>query len=298
MAVQPAILIYNPKAGRWRNQRTVDELLHELSTDGPEVEAQATTEPGEATALARRAAALHAPVVFALGGDGTLREVAAGLLGTDTVLGPLPGGTTNVVTQALGLPSAPLAAARALKTLPARDMDVGLCGAEPFLMQASLGLDAHVMEAVPPLAKRWLGRGAVGVWAAKGWLEYDFAEFELLVDGHPVSATFAAVCNLPFYGGRVRLVPQARADDGVLDVLLFHGAGRRAAAGFGRDLLSGRHLERADVSVLRAREVVLTDPDVPLQIDGDAVPNRLGTEIRLAPSRLRILAGSRIMGPL
>jgi hypothetical protein len=50
------------------------------------------------------------------------------------------------------------------------------------------------------------------------------------------------------------------------------------------------------VAVLRASEIVLTDPDVPLQIDGDAVANRLGTEIRLATDRLRILAGSRIMG--
>jgi diacylglycerol kinase family enzyme len=222
--------------------------------------------------------------------------VAAGLLGTDTVLGPLPGGTTNVVVQALGLPSAPLAAARALKTLPVRELDVGVCGDATFLMQASLGLDARIMGAVPPRAKRWLGRGAVGVWGAKAWWEYDYAEFELLVDGHAVSATFAAVCNLAFYGGRIQLIPQARADDGVLDVLLFQGAGRRAAAGFGRDLLAGRHLERDDVSVLRAREVVLTDPDVPLQVDGDAIANRLGTEIRLAQRRLRILAGSRIMG--
>lgn len=294
--MQPAILIYNPKAGRWRNRQAIDELVRELSTDGPEVEPQETTQPGEATALARRAAQLRAPLVFVLGGDGTLREAAAGLLGSTTVLGPLPGGTTNVVVQALGLPSEPLAAARVLKTLPARELDVGLCGQSPFLMQASLGLDAHVMDAVPPAAKRWLGRGAVGVWAAKGWWEYDYREFELLVDGHAVSATFAAVCNLPFYGGRVRLIPQARADDGVLDVLLFHGSGRRAAASFGRALLAGRHLERGDVSVLRAHEVVLTDPDVPLQIDGDAVANRLGTEIRLADSRLRILAGSRIMG--
>jgi diacylglycerol kinase family enzyme len=294
--VQPAILIYNPKAGRGLDRRSIDALIRELSTDGPEVEAQATHEPGEATALARRAAGLGAPLVFALGGDGTLCEVAAGLLGTETVLGPLPGGTTNVVVQALGLPTSPLAAARELKTLPVRQLDVGLCGERPFLMQASLGLDAHIMDSVPPLAKRWLGRGAVGVWGAKAWLEYDYPEFEVLVDGHAVSATFAAVCNLPFYGGRIPLVPQARADDGVLDVLLFQGGGRRATAGFGRDLLAGRHLQRDDVAVLRASEIVLTDPDVPLQIDGDAVANRLGTEIRLATDRLRILAGSRIMG--
>ncbi len=65
---------------------------------------------------------------------------------------------------------------------------------------------------------------------------------------------------------------------------------------FARDLRKGRHLERDDVAILTAREVVITDPDVPLQVDGDALPNRLGTQIRLAGVALRVLAGSTIMG--
>lgn len=293
--MQPAILIYNPKAGRWRNRGAVDRLAAELASDGPEVEVSATRGPGHASDLARQAAANGAPLAFALGGDGTVREVAAGLLGSETVLGALPGGTTNVVVRALGLPQDALAAARALKNFPAREFDVGLCGDEVFLMQASIGLDAAVMSAVSPRAKRFFGRAAVGLAGLGAWWRYDYPEFELLVDGHAVSATFAAVCNLPLYGGDLRLIPQARPDDGRLDVLLFRGSGRRETLGFGRDLLAGKHLERDDVSVLSAREVVVTDPDVPLQVDGDVLPNRLGTEIRLAADRLRILAPSTIM---
>ncbi|MDH3522291.1 MAG: diacylglycerol kinase family lipid kinase [Acidobacteriota bacterium] len=293
----PAILVYNPRAGRWPKERLVADLVRELATDGPPIEAHATRGRGDATALAREASAAGAPIVFALGGDGTLREAAAGLLGSDTVLGVLPGGTANVVARALGLPAEPLAAARALKGLPALAIDVGRCGDEIFLMQASLGLDARALRAVSPLAKRWLGRAAVVLAGLGAWWRHDDAEFELLVDGHSVGATFAAACNLAFYGGDARLAPGARPDDGLLDVVLFRGAGRRATLAFVRDVLAGRHLERDDVSVLKAVEVVILDPDVALQIDGDPIANRLGTEIRLAGQRLRILAPSTIMSP-
>ncbi len=294
--MQPAILIHNPVAGRHGRRRLLAALVRELSTDGPPIETLATRRPGDATALARRAANDGAPIVFALGGDGTVREVAAGLLGGNAVLGVLPAGTTNVVARALGLPLQPLAAARSLKRLAAREIDVGLCGEHAFLMMASLGLDAGALRGASPLAKRWLGRAAVALAGLGAWWRHDYAEFELLIDGHAVGATFAAACNLPLYGGDVRLAPDARPDDGKLDVVLFRGTGRRATLAFARDVVTGRHLSRADVSVVKASEIVVTDPDAPLQIDGDPIANRLGTEIRLADERLRILAPSTIMG--
>ncbi len=200
-----------------------------------------------------------------------------------------------MVTRALGLPPEPLAAARTLKRLPAQELDVGLCGDEVFLMMASLGVDARALRGVSPTAKRWLGRAAVALAGLGAWWRHDYAEFELLIDGHAVGATFAAACNLPLYGGDIRLAPDARPDDGALEIVLFRGAGRRATLSFARDVLAGRHLARDDVSRLKATEVVVTDPDAPLQIDGDAIVNRLGTEIRLADQRLRILAPSAIM---
>ena len=228
--MHPAILIHNPVAGRHGRRRLLAALVRELSTDGPEIETLATRGVGDATALARRAANDGAPIVFALGGDGTVREVAAGLLGGNAVLGVLPAGTTNVVARALGLPLQPLAAARSLKRLPAREIDVGLCGDEAFLMMASLGLDAIALRGASPLAKRWFGRAAVALAGLGAWWHHDYAEFELLIDGHAVGATFAAACNLPLYGGDVRLAPDARPDDGKLDVVLFRGSGRRANA--------------------------------------------------------------------
>ncbi len=294
MAVAP--LIYNPAAGPWRSRSMAARVATELRRDGPAIDIVATASPGEATTIAAEAADAGAPIVFVLGGDGTIREAAAGLLGTDCVLGALPGGTTNVVTRALGLPADPLAAARALKGLPARAIDVGLCGSEVFLMQASMGLDGRVLAGVSAHLKRVAGRLAVAVAGLAAWWRYDYREFEILVDDHPVHATFAAVCNLPFYAGSLPLAPDARPDDGRLDLLLFRGRGRRSTLRFARSLLAGRHLELAEVSLLPVEEVVLTDVDTPLQIDGDARPWKLGLEIRLAPGRLNILGASSMIG--
>ncbi len=101
---------------------------------------------GDATGLARAAAAEGFEAVFALGGDGTVREVAAGLLGSGVPLGVLPGGTVNLLARALGLPGDPLAAAALLRPAARpRRLDVGLAGATPFLMMVSAGLDASVL---------------------------------------------------------------------------------------------------------------------------------------------------------
>lgn len=286
--MESSILVYNPRAGRWRTSALVDALLSRLRRTGIAVEAQATHAPGHATRIARRCAQLGAPAVFAFGGDGTLRETAAGLLGSGTAFAPLPGGTTNVVVRALGLPTNPLAAAEILARSAARPLDVGMCGDEPFLMQASTGLDAVVMDRVSPLAKRVLGRIAVGARGLLEWLRYRYPDIDLVADGHPLQATLMAACNLPLYGGPFALAPDARPDDGRLDLVLFRGRGRLSALGFAAALARGTHLARPDVSMVTVDQVELAGTDVLMQLDGDAMRFAAPT-IRLAKSKLQVL---------
>ncbi len=255
------------------------------------IEATPTGAPGEATRLAAAAVAGGAEVVFAFGGDGTLREAAAGLLGTDAALAPLPGGTVNVVALALGVPRNPLQAARALTAGRAIEMDIGRCGDEIFLMQASAGLDARVMARLPPHLKRRLGRAAVLWTGILQWSVYGYPEIELLADGRPARATFAAICNLPYYAGGLLLAPGASVSDGWLDLVLFRGHGRRRTLAFARDLVRGRHLDRGDVELRRVREVELLGPaDLAVQIDGDPLPCRPPVTVSLARQRLRMLS--------
>ncbi len=284
---QPAIVIYNPRAGRWGIAALVDPVLAELAACGVEAEAQATRAPGHATELARRAAAVGAPAVYVLGGDGTLREAAAGLLGSRTALGVLPGGTTNVVARALGVPLTPRAAARALADGVHRELDVGLCGKEPFLMMVSGSFDASVLRRVPAGAKRVFGRALVGAYGLAEWLRWRVPTLDLVADEHALTASFFAVCNLPLYAGPFTLAPGARADDGRLDLVLFHGDTRRALLGFALDLARGGHLRRRDVAQFPVREVRLPGRHL-VQLDGDWREVENAT-VRLAPQRLRML---------
>src|SRR3990167_1624330 len=119
-----AALIFNPVAGPARLRDPLPSLCASLFALGFDLQLRPTEAPGEARALARAAAAGGAEVVFALGGDGTLREVAEGLAGSSCALGALPGGTTNVVARALGLPLTPIAAAQRLARAPVTEVDL------------------------------------------------------------------------------------------------------------------------------------------------------------------------------
>jgi len=285
--VRRAVLIYNPTAGRQRHEQLLDSILRNLRSGGFEVEPVPTRGPGDATRIASQA---ECEVVFAYGGDGTVREVAAGVLGTETALGIVPGGTVNVMAMALGLPRDPLAAARLAGRLEVQKLDVGLVNEAPFLMMVSAGLDSSVLAALDTRLKWRFGRGAYLWQGLQEWWSYPYHRFEIVADGEPFDASFVAVSNIPYYGGTFALAPGARPHDGRLDLVLFRGHGRRATLGFVLDLLRGSHTKRSDVAVRHVIEVELRSPEGAVaQIDGDLCEERLPLTVRIAPAPLRVL---------
>lgn len=286
-----AALIFNPRAGSWRTDQRIEAIRWALTESGYEAQPLPTEAPGHATELARDAAAAGVAFVFAHGGDGTLREVTAGLLGSEVTVAPIPGGTVNVVALALGLPLDPIRAVHALADADTVEMDVGLCGEEVFLMQTSAGLDARVMDRLRPGPKRRFGKAAVAFAGLVQWSTYGFPEIDLLADGRPSRATLVAICNLPFYAGTWQMAPGASATDGVLDLVVFRGTGRRQTLAFARDLVLGRHMQRHDVELTRVKEVELHGPtELSVQLDGDTLPIQLPVTVRLANERIRILS--------
>lgn len=291
--MKKAALIFNPRAGSWQTAQRVAAIQKALAGSGYETEARPTRAPGHASELANEAAASGFEAVFAHGGDGTVRETAAGLVGTGVAMAPIPGGTTNVVARALGLPQHPLRAARALVRTEALEMDVGLCGDEVFLMQTSAGLDAHIMGRLNPWLKRRFGKAAVAYSGALHFATYDYPAIEVIADGRPLSASLMAVCNLPYYAGSYQMAPGASTSDRTLDLVLFRGTGSRDTLAFARDLLLGRHLKRDDVELIRVQRVEIRGPaGLDIQLDGDAMPVELPVTISLHPKSVRVLKPS------
>lgn len=288
--MRSAVLIHNPAAGRGRTHSLVDSILDALRRGGFDAEAWPTTAPGSATQQARDAAAAGKDVVFAFGGDGTLREAAFGLLGTASALGFIPGGTVNVMALTLGIPRRAVLAAEALGAARVREFDVGLCNDQPFLMQASAGIDAAFIQRLDPRLKRAVAKGALLPAAFGALATYPYPRIDLVADGEALDCSFAVVCNIPFYGGNWIMQPEARPDDRKLDLVAFRGKGRLPTLAFARDLLRGRHLGRGDVEVRQVEEVeILGPPELPMQIDGDVFTDPKPVRVRLARRRLRVL---------
>lgn len=285
-----AVLIFNPRAGSWRTGRRVSAIRSALAAVGYDTKPLPTQAPGHASELARESAAAGIDAVFSHGGDGTLREAAAGLLGTGVPLAPIPGGTVNVVAMALGLPQDPLRAARRFAGAGVMEMDVGLCGEDIFLMQASAGVDAHIMGNLYPGLKRRFGKLAVAYSGVLHFSDYDYPTIDLIADGRYLRGTMVAVCNLPFYAGSFQMAPGANISDRALDLVVFRGEGRLETLAFALDVARGRHLGRSDVELVRVQEVVLSGPTgLPVQLDGDTLPVQLPITIGLHPETLRVL---------
>jgi diacylglycerol kinase family enzyme len=158
-------------------------------------------------------------------------------------------------------------------------------------MMVSAGLDARVLSVLDTGLKRRFGQAGILFQGLAEWWRYPFHDLTLTADGRPLAATFAAVANIPLYGGPYRLVPDARPDDGRLELLLFRG-GRAATLAFAADLLrGGRHIRRRDVTVVSVQEVILEGPPgLAAQVDGDLCREALPVTIRLARETLRVLA--------
>ena len=155
------MLVVNSFASSVTARNTV--IVHRRLARGHEVEVVETNRRGHATRYAHDAARRGIDVVIGYGGDGTLNEVATGIAGTDTALGVLPGGSTNVFARTLGLPNDPIAAtelvAQGIDDADLRPIGLGRVNGRFFCFHTGIGFDAAVVEAVERRAslKRWLG---------------------------------------------------------------------------------------------------------------------------------------------
>jgi YegS/Rv2252/BmrU family lipid kinase len=267
------LIIFNPTAGRRRAHR-LWRVLDVMSANGVRLELVETHHAGHATALARDAAAAGARQVVAAGGDGTIAEVANGLNGSGCRLGVIPLGTANVLAHELALPFEPRAVAAALAFGRTRNVwpgiATGAAGSRVFVQMLGAGFDAHVVQRLPPLLKRALGRNAYVVQAAREVLRYKFRAIGVTIDGIDTEAGTVIVSKGHFYGGCFILAPDATPTLPGFTVALFDRSGPFSALAFGAALPLNLISRMPGLRLLRASEVVIRSDHVPMQTDGDS----------------------------
>lgn len=272
-----------------------------------ELEVAYTERRGHATELARAGAASGVDVVVVFAGDGTLNEAANGLVGTDTALAPLPGGSTNVYARTIGVPRDDAEAARSVLRAAAegstRRVGLGLAGGRYFLFHLGIGFDAEVVHQVERHS-RWKRYVAQGLFAAEvvntSLRHWRFSDRRVAVElpgGERIDGCTVAVVSktspYTFVGPRrIEIAPEAGLDS---RLSLTAVRARRvttvlralsSALGTGAALRHHRAvLHRWD---LEALSVTATEP-FPWQVDGDYLGETTELEITFAADALRLV---------
>jgi diacylglycerol kinase family enzyme len=264
-------IILNPIAGA-RRPGLLHAVVERLSQAGAVVTLEETAGPGDATRLARDAIGRgHADVIVAAGGDGTINEVARGVLGQSTPLGIVPLGTANVLALELGLRPRAGDIADMLLSGPAHLVGTGLVEGRIFLMMVGVGFDGVVVHAINPLLKRLTGKGAF-VWAGiKEWIRRPGRDIHLIVDGREKRAAWAIVINGRYFAGPHILSRRGDISQPGLTLFLFRNGGRFALIRYLIALGLGRVERLSDVEVLPMRMVRFVGPEgLEVEVDGDA----------------------------
>ncbi len=280
-----------------------------------------TSDAENGLALTRRAVAAGASLVFAAGGDGTVRACAEALAGTDVPLAIVPLGTANLTARALGLPTQAdravdvgfggrdrridlaridLARSDLARSDLARSGGAGIGGISAggtgaggmwFAAMAGIGLDAAVVGAARERLKRRFGWVAYAVTGATK-LSLPACDFTVRLDGvEPLRrrARCVVVANAGLLPGGFTLLPGARLDDGLLDVGILAPSGAwgwvRVA---GRVLARGRRQDRSLERFQARRVQISADTDLPRQVDGEIVAPGRTLAVSVCPSALTV----------
>ena len=272
-----ARLITNPRSGR--GGVDLSGSLTILREHGWDVSIRQKLHGGHATELAREAAREGCNVVVDCGGDGTLNELVEGVLGTETAVGVLPGGTANLWAHEVGVASQLQLAALQLVGAQRRRVDVGQVTVNGkhkshFLLMAGIGLDGVVIDRVNKPLKNRIGPAAVGLAALQSLPSATVVPAQIELDDLHWQGRISEIVvgNTRRYGGFTRVTPDAYADDGLFDVCLMTATGPLSAGRLVGAFLLQQRPSTKDAQYYRAAHVKVTMAmTLPLQVDGGSV---------------------------
>jgi len=290
------LVIVNPSAGRGRASRSWPAVRKRLADADFRFEEAVTSRSGEAVSIAQQAAGEYR-CVAAAGGDGTVHEVVNGLMraGGDTAFAVIPLGSGDDYAKLFG----PRDAIDRLREPRPRQFDVGRIrsGQEThhFANGMDIGFGAHGARNVASVPRFLTGLGAYLGALALTMVRYPLLRVRLQLDDAPpfeMTTAMTAAMNGTTFGGSFRVCPDARPDDGLLDLLLVGAVGRLEILQLVPKIMRGSHAGDARLRMVRAKRVTI-ESNVALLVEADgeiAYEQARRLEIDLLPSALRVFA--------
>lgn len=311
MAPPRIVVIVNPKAqngalgARWADVAAT--LRRELGS----FEDMRTEGPGDATRLAREAIEGGADVVVAIGGDGTVNEVSNGFFDGDTPiettasLAVIPFGTGGDFRKTMHMPRDIGRAAAVIAEAKTQRIDVGHVEltdhdgesqGRVFVNIASFGMSGLVVKYANESSKRLGGRLTFMIATARATFNYDNQRVRLVFDDDPETAlettiSTVAVANGRYFGGGMKIAPDAELDDGLFDVVALGDLSLKDFIFSSRRIYAGTHLSMDKVSHRRAKSVTAEALDaeiIQMDVDGEQ-PGGLPARFRVLPRALSLI---------
>jgi YegS/Rv2252/BmrU family lipid kinase len=291
-------VIVNPASGQDRPVLTI--LNDAFHPSGIDWDVFVTKETGDARRYAQAAIKAGVDAVGVYGGDGTVMEVASALINTNVPLAIFPGGTANVMSAELGVPSDPAEACAVVTggRSTIRTIDVGAYGEHIFLTRLGIGLESNVIENTAREQKDRMGWVAYALNTLRELTDPKVSRYKLTLDGQVIE-TQGLTCVVANSGvitpnsgipGRAVLsfAPGISVSDGVLDVVVIRGADLGSLLAVAASVVAGN--ENAEPLLhWRAREVTIeADPPQTIQLDGEIL-DQTPAQARVLPSALRVI---------
>ena len=246
-----------------------------------------TERPGHATELARKT---DADIVVAVGGDGTVNEVASGLIGTNKVLAIVPCGSGDGLALHLGISRKPSRAVKTLNDGIITDMDCGLLDGKPFFCTAGVGLDADVASKFESTTRRGVRTYISLAW--KLWQHFHPETYTIDIDGEQIitRAVIVTVANANQWGNQARIADKASVQDGLLNVVIVKPFSTWEIPILAAKLMLGRAHTSKRVQTYTGKHISIDRPaHGAAHFDGDPVRKGTHMELEVVPHALRVL---------
>ena len=293
LLTKPARLVFivNPNSGTKLQANLTQHIDRHLNHRKFIYSIWHTERPGHATELAARAVEEGFEIVVAVGGDGSINEVAAGLLHTDTALGIIPAGSGNGLSMHLGYGRDIASAIKKLNTARIHEMDCGMVNGRPFVNVAGIGFDGLVSNLMQGQTKR--GLIPYFIKSIQAGLDYTPKSCVLVADGREIKENCFAVsvANGPMFGYNVSIAPDARMDDGLFSVVILKQAPRWQYFMAVKSALTGKIFEENFVEHFTTSSLkIYSEGENYIHLDGEGVKHNGVLEFEMLPKALKMLA--------
>lgn len=287
-----ALFIINPISGGKKKDGVPELIEKHLDADLYSVVITFSDGVSHARQIAKEAVS-HFDLIVAVGGDGTVNEVASAMVGSDTVLGIIPYGSGNGLSRFLGISMDAAKAIAHLNTWKVEQIDSGKFNGRPFFNMAGMGFDAHISEVFSHGKKRGFSSYIKSSFSEIS--KYKAKNYHIAIDGkiYNRDAFMLSFANSSQYGNDAHISPNASVQDGLLDVCIIAQFPLWRFIEMGIRMVTKTADKTKYVEIIRGRDIKVTrNESGPVHLDGEPRITGIDNHIEAVPASLKVIVGA------